>query len=116
MSELPESVVVCGQRFEVRVIDDPDEGIARGTNHGALGATHVDKGIMRLRGGGEQSDDQLRDTMLHEVLHAVVRLTYSEKSYAKEDEEPAVGVLATHLLDTFRRNPGLVEYLMADAG
>lgn len=113
--KLPESVVVCGQKFEVRVIDDPEEAIARGTNHGTLGATHVDKGLMRLRGGGEQSPDQMRDTMLHEVLHAVVRLTYSEKAYAKEDPEQAVGTIATHLLDTLRRNPELVAYLLDDA-
>lgn len=113
---LPDSVVVCGQRFEVKLVDDPDEAIARGTNHGTLGATHVDKGLIRLRGGGEQSEDQMRDTMLHEVLHAVVRLTYQEKSFAKSDDEDAVGAIATHLLDTLRRNPDLVAYLLSDAG
>jgi hypothetical protein len=42
--------------------------------------------------------------------------TYSHKAFAKEDEEQAVAVLATHLLDTLRRNPELVAYLLADAG
>lgn len=109
---LPASVVVCGQKFEVKVIDDPNEAIGRGANHGTLGATHVDKGLMRLRGGGEQSADQMRDTMLHEVIHAVVRLTYQEKAFAKNDDEDAVGAIATHLLDTLRRNPELAAYLL----
>lgn len=112
--ELPESIVVCGHRYSVQMVSDPDEALHRAGDPNSLGVSDHTKCRIRIR-NGEQSETQYRDTMLHEVLHAVVAQTYSQKSYAKEDEEQAVAVMATHLLDTFRRNPDLVAYLLSDA-
>lgn len=113
--KLPESVVVCGHSYEVKMVDDPDEALHRAGDPNSLGVSDHVKCRIRIR-NGEQSETQYRDTVLHEVLHAVIAQTYSQKAYAKDDDEQAVAVMATHLLDTLRRNPGLVAYLLSDAG
>lgn len=59
----------------------------------------------------EQADGQLRDTVLHEVLHTVTTIASLELS-GKEEEE-FVSRISPILLDVLRRNPALVEYLTA---
>lgn len=55
---------------------------------------------------------QIRDSVLHETLHAVVYTAGKwEKGIA---EEQAIARFCPLLLDTLRRNPALVAYLMAD--
>ena len=111
---LPESIVVCGHRYDVKMISDPDEALHRAGDPNSLGVSDHSKCRIRIR-DGEQSESQYRDTMLHEVLHAIVAQTYAQKAFAKEDDEQAVAVLSTHLLDTLRRNPALVAYLVNEA-
>lgn len=54
--------------------------------------------------------DQERDTILHEVLHGLLgMLNVIPKNKA---EERVVMTLAPILLDTLRRNPALVTYLL----
>lgn len=112
----PASLVIAGQTFRVEVIDDPTSGVGRHGDEHTIGATNVDAGIMRVRGGKELSADQERDTLLHEVIHAVLSLTKldGQRDHFKTSEasERIVTVLSTHLLDTLRRNPALVEYLV----
>ena len=58
--------------------------------------------------GTHQCDTQKRDTLLHEVLHAVeheLNVTVTEK---------AIRMLATGLLAVLRHNPALVAYLTDD--
>ena len=62
--------------------------------------------------------DQERDTVLHEVLHAVFYamnvkavLPKDEAGDSKELEEKIIFALATRLLELLRDNPKLVEYL-----
>ncbi len=56
----------------------------------------------------KQTEDSRRDTLLHEVTHAVdeeLQLRMSERQ---------VRLLATGLLETFRSNPALVAYLVGE--
>ena len=55
------------------------------------------------------SHDNKADTLLHEVLHAVLSV-YNLRD--KTADEHFVALLATTLLDTLRRNPALVAYLV----
>jgi hypothetical protein len=54
-----------------------------------------------------------RDTLLHEVLHAIGALTGLRRDLGEEAEERVVERLSSNLLDTLRRNPELVEYLLS---
>ena len=56
----------------------------------------------------KQTEDSRRDTLLHEVTHAVdeeLQLRMSERQ---------VRLLATGLLEAFRSNPALVAYLTGE--
>lgn len=67
----------------------------------------------------QQGADQLRDSMLHELLHAVIRghglgeLSEGDAVLDPAREERVVSVVASVLLDVLRRNPRLVTYLTA---
>lgn len=103
---IPEQVVVCGQRFSVKQVFGDESPLSNGE---ALGRCNIDTGRMFISTRPDrQSPDQLRDTVLHEVVHAVVELNKLEGT---EVDERLVSVLSTHLLDTLRRNPELVVYL-----
>lgn len=53
-----------------------------------------------------------RAVLLHEVLHGCWEITVPQGE--KFTEEQAVSMLAAPLLDTLRRNPALVAFLMAE--
>jgi hypothetical protein len=57
----------------------------------------------------KQGQDQLADTLLHEVMHACLQPLFGMEEDA---EEAFVRTLAPGLLDTLRRNPELVAFLM----
>lgn len=59
----------------------------------------------------EQAPSTLVETLLHEVLHALLSQTGIVADIGNEEEEKAVNRLAPLLLDTLRRNPALVEFL-----
>ena len=58
----------------------------------------------------DQNDAHKRMALLHEVLHGCWHLT----DKAHQDDEAAIRILAGPLLDTLRRNPLLVAYLVED--
>jgi len=60
-----------------------------------------------------QHPDQQAETLLHEILHAVFGFT---KLDDLSNDEDVVNRLAPALLDTLRRNPALVMYLMGWSG
>lgn len=82
----------------------------RNGNDGRLGETDTLRLTMAI--DDTLPGDQVRDTLLHETLHAMV---YALGGWPKEvEEERMVRSLATLLLDTLRRNPGLVAHLMSE--
>ena len=101
---LPTHVQVGPIRYSLAVdqaaIDHTGSGKAGNTNHP----------LQTILLSSEQGPDQEADTVLHEVLHACLHQSDGELSV--EQEERLVLSLAPLLLDTLRRNPELVAYLM----
>lgn len=114
----PAKLVIAGHEYEVRWIDDPKSGLARHGSPDGVGHTDSDIGLIAVR-AQESSPTQQRDTLLHEVIHAVLQLVYldgaSDHFKSKDASERVISALATHLLDTLRRNPELAPYLMEQA-
>ena len=54
--------------------------------------------------------DLLKETLLHEVIHCIWSTVNLRQR--KLNEEDVIGSLVPTLLDTLRRNPTLVEYLL----
>jgi hypothetical protein len=68
----------------------------------------IQYGSERILLDPEQSPGHKRMALLHEVLHACWHLT----DRAHDDDEAACLALSGPLLDTLRRNPTLVAYLL----
>jgi hypothetical protein len=60
-----------------------------------------------------QAKSQERDTLLHELLHAIFDTSGLAHSWQNADEEDAIRRISPLLLDVLRSNPKLVEYLVA---
>jgi hypothetical protein len=105
----PLRVTICGREYPVDWDAREETELARGS---FAGRSNEDKGFIAINDTGILNDDARRDTMLHEVVHLVLGLTALDS----EGDEKFVRVFATHLLDTFRRNPHLVKFLMDGAG
>lgn len=73
----------------------------------AVGETRAQKLTIRLAPG--QAPDYERDTLLHEVMHAI--LIHNALELEHDFEEKLCLTLAPALLDTLRRNPRLRAYL-----
>lgn len=102
----PNSVKVLGQPFSVEYVDlaPNDVSLAR-DGHGA-GRTRIAQLQMLIN--ADQHETQIRDTVLHETLHACLHI----QDLSAEDES-FVGRLAPVLLDVLRSNPDLVKWLLA---
>lgn len=115
MSNPPAQIVVAGHPFRIELVNDVNAALDRHAKNGAIGTINVQTGVIRLRGGGENQPHNVRETVLHEVIHAVLSLAYLDEQVDvfknPRMAERVVEVLGTHLLDTLRRNPALVDYL-----
>lgn len=61
----------------------------------------------------DQKEDMMADTLLHEILHAIYYTSALKEIELRDlNEEQLVGILTPILLDTLRRNPEVVNYLM----
>jgi hypothetical protein len=90
-------ITILGQPFEV--VYEP-RGELVGDNAGT--STLNDQRLAVLEGQGQHQE---RDTVVHEVLHLVSRMS------AFPLKERQVTALSPVLLDVLRRNPELVAYL-----
>lgn len=95
---------MLGQPFAVQYPRHEDVTLA--TEGHAMGRTDVRN--LRLLINADQHEMQLRDTLLHETLHACLHV----QELGAEDEE-FVRRLAPVLLDVLRSNPVLVAWLTA---
>lgn len=99
----PERVTVLGQPFDVEY-RGPDH-LDLGKEH-AMGRTSLSR--LRIVVDSDMHPHQLRDTVLHEVLHAC-NLVIDPAA----DDEEQVARLTPVLLDVMRSNPDVVAWLMA---
>lgn len=72
-----------------------------------LGLCHSDKGLIEYRKG--QEPHELRDTVLHELFHAI--LATQGREYGEEVEELYVRAIATGLIGVLQDNPELAAWL-----
>lgn len=109
--EPPTKIQVGPYAYDVDI--SPEAGArAKVGEQNAHTVGNCDHSNQRINIDSEQGPDQLADTVLHEVLHAVWSTTGLHLGPAAKHEELAVGALSTLLLDTLRRNPALVSYLV----
>ena len=97
-----------GMPKRVHVLGVPYKIVA--APHSDMGCTTVDSQTITIH--PTQGPDQLRRTVLHEVLHAVVEGSGLGKWLgSSESEEFAVAVLDSALYQLIRDNPALVDFL-----
>lgn len=75
----------------------------------AAGRTSPAVGEIQVR--SEHSHTYVADTLLHEVLHAVI---HNVSGAPSDQEEQFVERMSTGLLAVLRENPDLVAFLVAD--
>lgn len=61
---------------------------------------------------GEQSPARAADSMLHEVAHACLDVADHASDDEAEHDERVIRTLTPTLIDTLKRNPALVGYLL----
>jgi hypothetical protein len=69
----------------------------------------VERGELWIHGA--LSESQNRETVTHELLHALLSLTGLDVDFGEKRSEDLARRLAPALLDTLQRNPLLVSYL-----
>jgi hypothetical protein len=83
--------------------------------HGGDGGLFIGAhGTIYLRYDEESHEQNLRETLLHEILHAVWFVTELSQENAKEWEDPeerVVGRSSGLLLDVLQSNPKVFKYL-----
>jgi hypothetical protein len=102
----PYSVLVLGQSFAV--VFEATAGTLVKDRDRKYGET--DLGAQRMTVRDDLGPDQERDTVLHEVLHALLGVG-GAAGLSSDEEETVVRLLAPTMLDVLRRNPVLVRYL-----
>jgi hypothetical protein len=106
---IPKQLKIQGKTYKIdgpeEILDEADE----------LGHTYAYKCLIRYGHNATEEPQQLRDTILHEVLHAL----YYENGLANELkttdddlEEQVVRRTATGMLQILRDNPQLIKFLL----
>ena len=76
-----------------------------------FGQTDYFHAILRLR--EDQTQDQMKDSLWHEIIHAAC-FAYGVPIGSLEQEESIIKTLAPVLLDILCRNPELISVLVGD--
>ena len=105
MPDLPKLVKIGGQswRLRKRLRDDGTEGFTYGRTTVRFSLIEINR---------RASIGNRRDTVTHEVLHAL--LSCFPHGMEEEAEEKFVASLSPHLLALLRDNPQLIKFLTAD--
>jgi hypothetical protein len=100
--KIPEVIYIGPHDYEVRAKKRLD----------TLGETlNNDTTILYRR---SQSSSNLRDTILHEIMHAIVFQSGAAvaQKLSHQDEENLIVTLTPWILQVFQDNPALVEFLV----
>lgn len=103
MTTLPPKVQIGAFAYTI----ETDKAFADSHNAWA----YIQYGKQRIIIDPEALPDRLRVAVMHEVLHGIHEQTGTR---GEKWEEAVVTQDAAFLVDTLRRNPALVAYLMAD--
>lgn len=122
---LPTVTRVLGQRFDIRVVPNltvPTGNVAVDDVHAhedwvhedtmqVLGACDRDRNVISL--DPDTGYDRLRETFLHEHLHAIITKANLHHDLLASNEEAVVARLSPILLQFLRDNPKAVEFLQS---
>lgn len=106
---IPAAVQVGPFAYEIQADEDAANRVSYEDACRLIGQSNPERQTITLR--PSVASMCLRDTLLHEVLHAICSLTGVSKDLEDDEEEKAVNRIAPALLDVLRRNPALVEFL-----
>lgn len=81
-----------------------------GKKHDAMGMITFNRNLIEV--DESQSKEAMVDTVLHEILHAVVA-EYGIKFKNLREEERVVHTMANGLTDVYKDNPALVDWIRA---
>ena len=102
MSGRPLRISICGMPFKVEWVESlVPPGVGR---------CEVHEQTILVQNQG-QGPDQERDTVLHEILHAAIKMTGHEDDFRSSREEAVVYGISPVLLGVLRGNPHLVDWL-----
>lgn len=111
MTEIPHSVKVGPHTYKiVRKRGEMNQKRIDMAERDLVG--QCDHAILQITVDPDLANGAQKDTLLHEVLHAVYNVVGAEGQ--KLAEEETIVRLTPTLLDTLQRNPGLVAYLTED--
>lgn len=117
MASKPQSILVGSAKYDVHWSEESWTYQMKSRNLRTtelLGTTDVVKEAMWIN--PEASDNQKADTLLHEVLHAIVGTAGIELAGSGDTEERAVSVISPWLLLVLKTNPELIAYLLDPDG
>lgn len=103
----PETVQIGPYTYCVTLVDAEVDDGETGVQLGNLNLKSLEISLDR-----DQSPAVMADTLLHEVLHGILTQTGAVQG---DEQEQVVTALSSPLLDTLRRNPALVAYLIGEA-
>jgi hypothetical protein len=96
----PQSVVVIGKTFTIEYVEKVDDDDNSG---------ECDDAAQIIKVNRKQHAESIKDTLLHEVIHAV------ERQLDLRMKEKQVHALAVGMLQVLRENPTFVAFLTAQA-
>ena len=108
--KLPRNVKVGPHLFSIRCDRKGMDKVCRTESSDLPG--HTDTTHLANTTDPDQAPGQLRDTLLHEVLHAICDTTGLAHSWEQSNEEDAIRRICPMLLDTLRSSPSLVAFLV----
>ena len=96
----PKEILVNGRTMQVNL--RPPHKLV-----GAAGCFYAQYGLIEISKG--QSEDEMKDTLLHEVFHALLHTQGRE--YGGEVEETYVRALATGFVGLLKGDPAFISWL-----
>ena len=113
MPKRPSKVKVLTITYNIHWLSE-DEWYAARLDTGSVGITERDSGTIALRADKTASEEALKATLLHEVLHTCTQAMRVECNldHVQDGEEFFVSIVAPLLLAVLRENPPLTKYLL----
>lgn len=113
-ARLPKHVFVGSRRYRLAhdLVALNVEAVRIGAKDGLYG--YADNVAMTIYLDPQSGPARSRDTVVHELLHALMDFSGLDKTLGPDDEEEVALRLAPVLLDLLRANRKLVAYLTAE--
>lgn len=106
----PLHIQIGPYQFTVKYVDKPADYLKDGSEERILaGCVRFDQLTIYIEDNTAESITA--DTLLHEVNH-IIWVVAGGWAYEEADEERIISTLTTTQLDTFRRNPYLMKFLL----